>query len=372
MRINILFMVTGLGLSGIFPGPVGLRAEESSPSEVLDLKEFPTNGVRPVARVQEAPRYPFSMSRAGIIGRVTLVFIIDTTGRVINPVVVASNNPAFERPAITAVLQWRFKPAEIGGRKVNVRVSQMIIFEMFGGADFWTVENARARKTLPPEMQWDTAPEPSNTAFPVYPFEALQAGRKGKVQLVFMIDTGGRIAQVRVKESTGPEFSQAALAMIDTWKFSPARRKDGTAIPTVLGLEQDFDPDGSIGDVPLTAEAKEILHDLKKRPETIINGKDLDSPLRPLSRRPPVYPSTLEQTGKEGEAVIEFFIDRNGDAQLPRIVSSTVPEFGSAAAQAVASWRFDPPLKGGRPVTVRVRILIGFNLPTRKAAPKEP
>jgi TonB family protein len=111
-------------------------------------------------------------------------------------------------------------------------------------------------------------------------------------------------------------------------------------------------------------EARRILSALKKNPDTIIGANDLDQPLKPLSRRPPAYPTKFLSTGKTGEALIEFFVDRRGDAQLPHIISSTEPEFGYAAAQAVATWRFEAPLKSGKPATVRVRIPVEFELPS--------
>ena len=46
---------------------------------------------------------------------------------------------------------------------------------------------------------------------------------------------------------------------------------------------------------------------------------------------------------QHGDATVEFFVDKNGDVQLPQIISCTMPEFGYAAVQAVATWRFAPP-----------------------------
>ena len=105
---------------------------------------------------------------------------------------------------------------------------------------------------------------------------------------------------------------------------------------------------------------------MEKQPEKIATLGELDQPLKPRSRRPPVYPTALEQAGQDGEATIEFFVDKNGDAQLPRILSSTAPEFGYAAVQAVATWRFEVPRKGGKPVVARAQIPIGFTLTGHK------
>ena len=71
----------------------------------------------------------------------------------------------------------------------------------------------------------------------------------------------------------------------------------------------------------------------------------------------------LRAEGPTGSAEIEFIIDREGRARLPRIVSASREEFGWAAATAIAQWVFDPPKKNGQPVDTRVRIPVSFTPP---------
>jgi outer membrane biosynthesis protein TonB len=42
-------------------------------------------------------------------------------------------------------------------------------------------------------------------------------------------------------------------------------------------------------------------------------------------------------------------------------MSASEPAFGYAAIQAVAFWRFEPPLAKGKPVVVRARVPFNFN-----------
>ncbi len=83
---------------------------------------------QPVARVRQAPTYPYDMRRAGINGTVVIEFIINTDGDVIQTNVVRSSHREFEMPAIQAVTKWKFKPGRKGGRVVNVRASQLLEF----------------------------------------------------------------------------------------------------------------------------------------------------------------------------------------------------------------------------------------------------
>lgn len=83
---------------------------------------------QPVARVRQAPTYPYDMRRAGINGTVVVEFIINTDGDVIQTQVVRSSHREFEMPALQAVQKWKFKPGRKGGRVVNVRASQLLEF----------------------------------------------------------------------------------------------------------------------------------------------------------------------------------------------------------------------------------------------------
>ena len=83
---------------------------------------------QPVHRVRNPPNYPYDMRRAGINGSVTIEFIINTEGDVIQTQVIKSTHREFEMPALQAVQKWKFKPGRKGGRVVNVRVSQTLEF----------------------------------------------------------------------------------------------------------------------------------------------------------------------------------------------------------------------------------------------------
>ena len=83
---------------------------------------------QPVARVRQAPTYPYDMRRAGINGSVVVEFIISTDGDVIQTQVVKSSHREFEMPALQAVQKWKFKPGRRRGQVVNVRASQLLEF----------------------------------------------------------------------------------------------------------------------------------------------------------------------------------------------------------------------------------------------------
>lgn len=146
-----------------------LFASLNAAERALDVSEIQKHGEMPAPVSRERPAYPFGLVRAGIGGKVTVTFIIDREGRVVNPVIHQSNNPLFERPAIDAILKWKFKPGKVDGHPVNVRAMQVLEFAVVGAPtdSLWQLKKVRDHASLPPELQWVVAPEPVATAFPV-------------------------------------------------------------------------------------------------------------------------------------------------------------------------------------------------------------
>lgn len=83
---------------------------------------------RPRAVIQTAPAYPVDLRRRKVEGSVQVVFLVDVAGKVTNPRVETSTNPAFERPALEAVRQWKFEPGTRGGQKVAFKMRVPISF----------------------------------------------------------------------------------------------------------------------------------------------------------------------------------------------------------------------------------------------------
>jgi TonB family protein len=106
---------------------------------------------------------------------------------------------------------------------------------------------------------------------------------------------------------------------------------------------------------------------LKQEKPSLCPLKELDIAPQLLSRHLPVFPSALVGKVAEGQVIVEFLIDHNGDVQLPRVVSATNPAFGYAAMQGASAWKFAPPTSHGKRVNVRAKVPIDFTTP--KPAP---
>lgn len=79
---------------------------------------------------QPAPQYPPEMKKKKMQGTVYVLFIVDKDGRVKDPKVQKSDNPAFDNPALGAVRRWRFEPGKVGGQPVQFRMRVPITFAL--------------------------------------------------------------------------------------------------------------------------------------------------------------------------------------------------------------------------------------------------
>ena len=107
-----------------FTSPPGEGEDEGAGGAfaIADLDQKP----RPI--LQPAPQYPYELRQKKIEGTVSVLFIVDETGRVVNPKIETSPNPGFERPVLEALRQWRFEAAVRGGKKVAARMRIPIRF----------------------------------------------------------------------------------------------------------------------------------------------------------------------------------------------------------------------------------------------------
>jgi len=104
-------------------GPGGTGTDMDQAFSMADLDQ------KPRAIYQPAPTYPASLRSRKIDGVVTVLFVVDSNGRVTNAKVEKSSDPAFDKPALDAVRKWKFDPAMKEGRKVSAKMRAPIRFD---------------------------------------------------------------------------------------------------------------------------------------------------------------------------------------------------------------------------------------------------
>ena len=109
--------------------------QSSGSPNVADGPPLPANMVEnavvPLAG-NPAPRYPSMLQSAGLEGDVRAQFVVDTLGRVEQGSlqVLQSTHDLFVAAVRDALARARFRPAEVGGRKVRQLVEQTFTFRI--------------------------------------------------------------------------------------------------------------------------------------------------------------------------------------------------------------------------------------------------
>jgi TonB family protein len=322
----------------------------------------PGERIFPKVISRNLPNYPVGLRASGFRGEVLVDFVVDIEGRVRDAFVVRSLNPAFDDPALAAVCDWRFEPGRIGERPVNTHMQVPIIFnlegELNGGDDAIRVTSKPDMSSLPPELRYDVPPRLVGLERPVYPLKLLRSATEGSASVRLLINEQGEVMDAIVAKASHPEFGQALLAAAEQFRYEPAT-KGGRPNKALLGFTQEFKRDTLYQLVSRSDHA--LLQREKKKPESITSATGLDAKLTPISRRPPSFPLSQLQATTTGNAVLEFIVDEEGRVRLPHTISATHEAFGYAAIQGLASWRFEPPKRGGRAVAVRVQIPFEFS-----------
>ena len=76
----------------------------------------------PRATYQAQPDYPKELRGRKLEGVVSVIFVVDASGRVQDPRAEKSSHAAFEKPAVEAVKRWKFEPAIKSGKRVACKM----------------------------------------------------------------------------------------------------------------------------------------------------------------------------------------------------------------------------------------------------------
>jgi len=83
------------------------------------------------------------------------------------------------------------------------------------------------------------------------------------------------------------------------------------------------------------------------------------NPPRAISTPPPIYPAIARAARAQGQVVIDAIIDEQGPVTEGRAISGPgllIP----AALAAVRSWKYQPTLLNGEPVSVQMHVIVNF------------
>lgn len=117
---------------------IGAGSASSGPRSIIDGAGDPSGGewrgsellMRIVT--SSTPRYPLALRQAGIEGRVLVRFVVDSSGRIDarSVQVLQSTHELFTRAVRDALAGFRFRPAEMGRRRVSALAEMPFEFRL--------------------------------------------------------------------------------------------------------------------------------------------------------------------------------------------------------------------------------------------------
>ena len=167
--------------------------------------------------------HPEEALRDSLEGKVFLKFIVNVDGSVSDVKVLrTTGSKVFQKAAIDAISQFRFKPAEHNGKPVAVWMTQPVTFRL-----------PKQQTTPPASVDADSSkvlaffmvevrPKLMHAVEPIpHPEEALRDSLEGKVFVKFIVNVDGSVSDVRVLRGLGV-FHQAAIDAISQFRYIPA------------------------------------------------------------------------------------------------------------------------------------------------------
>jgi TonB family protein len=184
-----------------------------------------------------------------------------------------------------------------------------------------------------------------------YPPTMLYGGvRSGEVRIAISVDENGQLTDHLVIGYTDPGFVDTAVNAVKRWTYEPALA-DGRPQSARANVLFVFKDEGVIVQrLPGAIERMYVSEIMKERyVYEPCRLRDLDRIPTPVHVVSPV--ARLE--GATHTVTVGFYIDETGRVRMPAVERESANDLlAVAAVTAVEQWRFEPPLRQGRPVLV--------------------
>ena len=344
-----------IGLA-IVPFSIREAYTQSSPdadsSDVMQIDQVDTE---PVLIHDVPPVYPYIARKAGLTGKVFLKFMVNVDGSV-SDVSVLKGKAIFQKAAIDAISQFRFKPAEHNGKVVAVWITQPIGFSL-GSTD----TDLQLTSPVPIDadgnevefsefFEVEAKPELLQSVKSVYP-------PRVTVRLELKVNVDGSVSDVKVLK--GPEeFHQAAIDAVSQYRFKPGTL-NGKVVPVrmqqsiIFRLPKQQSTPPASGDADSSKVLEFFMVEVK--PKVLHSVK-------------PVHPEEAIRDSLEGKVFLKFRVNVDGSVSDVRVLRG--PEvFHQAAIDGVSQFRFKPAEHNGKPVAVWMTQPVTFRLPKQQSTP---
>lgn len=197
-----------------------------------------------------------------------------------------------------------------------------------------------------------------HAVMPHYPPEAKKAGIQGKVVLEVTISGKGEVTEVQLI-SGPPELVKPSVNAVKQWRYAPspllpARTK------IIINYTLKDDPAPQAAPVP-KAEAAPSPNPTPS-PKVYKVGKNVSQPIPVVDPDPP-YTHQASKAKLQGTVVMAAIISSKGKVISVKEVSKPLGMgLDQNAINTLRTWKFQPALRDGKPVTVKILVEVTFRL----------
>ncbi len=194
--------------------------------------------------------------------------------------------------------------------------------------------------------------------------------REGEAWIAINVDTKGKLIDYLVTGYSRKEFADTAVEALKRWEYEPARL-GGELWPSIQEVHMSFSRTGVVVDLTGLEVLSARLGDLTKAMYAYRTYalRELDRIPTPIEVVSPLSPAAGDK-GKH-TITVEFYITEDGHVRLPSVKRHEADDiYAASAMDAVRKWRFEPPLRKGRPVLVLAEQQFNF-LPSAATAEKK-
>jgi TonB family protein len=194
------------------------------------------------------PRFPAALELTTVSsGTAELLMTVDSTGKLVDVLVIGYSHKEFGRTAVETVREWRYEPALRDGQPIESRMrlsltfrSNMRVFTLMASETpdvlIRRASGLERLNLVSNAEDLDRPLEVLHPATPVHPGRATPMP-EGQAVLDFFVDETGRARVPVVVGTTHPSFSSAAMDALEDWRFAvPTRR----GRPTIVRMRQTF------------------------------------------------------------------------------------------------------------------------------------
>ncbi len=371
MLIRYLFRATLGALLLLLLLPIAGRGQGATPPDksydyVEVMPEYPGGQGALLQAVPRNVKYPPQALRSRVRGKVYVKFVVDETGRVINPAVARGIGSGCDAEAVRVVGQLeRFTPGLQNGKPVKVYFMLPINFSISGmntgkaspsydgdsGVVYTKPERPAHQRGVMPAQEADLFSQP-----------ALTPGARQVVGVQFVLDHAGRFGLHHegfpINED---EVRQMDISAQDKEAILTARR--------LVAASGNWVP-ARQGGVAVASEATHyVLFGVERRadvfyaPDEPAEYPGGPNALAEWVRQALSYPAAARKAKRDGTAYVRVVIDPKGRVTEPEIITGPGGDLDAEALRVVQSLRrFRPARHAGQPVASYRIVPVAFSL----------